>query len=171
MVGDDARFDFVVFEYYSILVNNEARLVDLAKRVRTRFPDALIIFMSMEDPGFYRYKPTGESVQEVLARSGTEIMGGLYEGITEQEMLNATWSHTNEDWELKVSNFQLQKSHIEEAADAVGGVVWSPVTWHRGDTRLTMLQQVRVLGRMYFKGKFVGQLKLQWRIKSHFVSL
>ena len=45
MVGEEARFDYVVFEYYMILRNHETKLIQLAQRVRARFPRASLIFL------------------------------------------------------------------------------------------------------------------------------
>lgn len=42
MLGDDVRADFFVFEYFQILQNSEAKIQELARRVRQRFPDGTL---------------------------------------------------------------------------------------------------------------------------------
>lgn len=150
MIGEDARFDFVVFEYYGILQGTEARLVDLGKRVRARFPDATMIFLAVQEPNFYQHMPTGQNVQQVIDGAGHfNFKGGAYEPITIGDMFASTTTHQPDEWELRPP--QSQKEHLQKAADAVGGFVWSPVT-NFGITPASPLHQVRLMGSLYFKG-------------------
>lgn len=138
MVGDDARFDYVVFEYYLLLHDNEKKLTVLANRVRARFPDAVIIFLMMPTVGNYIHIPTKRSLNKVMEDSGVPFKGGNYVPTTMSMMHQGLFNASRHgEWALNWPKEQTEE--VFRAAHSVDGHVWTPV--QHNDPRMWQIQR------------------------------
>lgn len=113
MVGNE-RYDVIVLEYYLRAYNN---LDVLAGRLRNRFPEATMVFVVTRMPFMFYYKPTHQSLKELLAKEGAK------EGWDPHTAVEAVLAGTNQsDWMLTDPPELLAK--VKEIADSVKGYVF-----------------------------------------------
>jgi hypothetical protein len=130
-VADDQSFDVIVLEYADSLFSVT---LQLAKRLRQRFPKALILFLDMWLMVYFQNIPSGGkhlnvwSLQRGFATSSSgagDGGGGIIEPRLAQRVLNKTKA---DDWVYLKDEFAYSDSHKKRIGHGVQGhVVTAPI--------------------------------------------
>jgi hypothetical protein len=112
MVGEEV-YDVIVIEYMLDFVSEALNV--LAHRLRTRFPDATLIFLNIWAPRQYTYIPTGETLNTIVRPKRIENPNRTaLEYVT--DIMIAT---KPEDWKFTPYNRKI----IEDVAAKVDGII------------------------------------------------
>jgi len=122
MVGTEI-FDVIVFEFY---MRAHEGLLTLVRRIRERFPDALLIFLITWNPTMIGrcsdescHLSGMQSMAEWVEEHGLNIKhGGLYD-----PNIHQLFKETNETWSWQQFVSPLKRTIVQEIAREVGGYI------------------------------------------------
>jgi hypothetical protein len=116
----DASFDVIVIEFW--ISGNAA--IDLARRLRHRYPFALIIFLEMWTPQLYTHKPTGMILKTWSDQQGYK---SVYRRSVDTNMALALKKLTKpEDWVYDNARSFSSNEQVERIQKEVGGIILRP---------------------------------------------
>mmetsp|Transcript_17397 Transcript_17397/g.25131 ORF Transcript_17397/g.25131 Transcript_17397/m.25131 type:complete len:464 (-) Transcript_17397:67-1458(-) len=165
LVGDDLRVDYVVLEFFHIVSGGEAKLLDLAIRIRQRFPDAFLIFLIVPLPINFIHLPTAQTLSGRMGDGSyfnvTDIES-LFEGIDEEFLDKVLAGTKDEEWKFELPEAQMKNTM--QAVEAVGGHVWNPLK--KG---VTIKEQIKNIGPLFFHDashfNVAGHGRIAWEIR------
>ena len=146
LVGDDLRVDFVVYEYYYIInrPSERGKLYTLAQRIRTRFPDATMIFIITPTVLMFENIRTQDMMDKVMTERNIPVRYGVFEPMPERRLeLALLGTNATEDWVLRQVVGPLQE--ISKALVDFGAHAWTPIPIESNTT-----DQLKDLASMYF---------------------
>jgi len=138
MVGDDAIYDIITIEYMSMAVVGTHDPIELlAKRLRHRFPDALIIFLNLWTlHQFFRPQHQQQELRQYVLEA-TTMMEPNNPTIPRGALEEALQLTTGDNW--KFNNFDAD-SILEQIAHEVNGTVLTLATPDPDDSIASILR-------------------------------